>query len=50
MRFKVDNVEPSDSEVSVYDMKCTYADKCAYINIKSAVDGGKRQKDDIIEV
>jgi hypothetical protein len=47
LRFQVDNVEPSDSEVSVYDMKCTYADKSAYINIKSAVDGGKRQKDDI---
>ena len=31
----------------VYDMKCEYGDLDAYINIKSAVIDGKRQKDDI---
>lgn len=45
--FGVDNVHPSDSEVTVYDMKCVYGISEAFINIKSAVDGGKRQKDDI---
>ena len=45
--FKVDSVQASDSEVTVYDMKCVYGTHEAYINIKSAVTGGKRQKDDI---
>lgn len=45
--FKVDGVHASDSEVTVYDMKCEYGSLKAYINIKSAVVGGKRQKDDI---
>lgn len=45
--FLVDSVHASDSEVSVFDMKCTYGTQDAYINIKSAVIGGKRQKDDI---
>ena len=45
--FGVDSVLASDSEITVYDMKCVYADKEAFINIKSAVVGGKRQKDDI---
>lgn len=47
LEFAVDNVVPSDSEVSVYDMKCTYNGNDAFINIKSAVIGGKHQKDDI---
>lgn len=46
-KFKVDKVTPSDGEVTVYDMKCDYGDKSAYINIKSAVVGGRKQKDDI---
>jgi len=45
--FGVDSVHASDSEVTVYDMKCVYGNSEAFINIKSAVDGGKRQKDDI---
>lgn len=45
--FGADSVHPSDSEVTVYDMKCVYGTSEAYINIKSAVVGGKRQKDDI---
>ena len=45
--FLVDNVHASDSEVTVYDMKCEYGTLEGYINIKSAVVGGKRQKDDI---
>lgn len=45
--FKVDGVHVSDSEVTVYDMKCKYGSLEAYINIKSAVVDGKRQKDDI---
>lgn len=41
-------VEPSESEVSVYDMACYYQHESPlYINIKSAVVGGKRNKDDI---
>mgnify|MGYP006916078957 FL=1 len=45
--FKVDSVNASDSEVTVYDMKCIFGTQEAYINVKSAVVGGKRQKDDI---
>lgn len=46
--FGIDNVQPSDSEVSVYDMKCEYnGHRPLFINIKSAVVGGKRTKDDI---
>lgn len=45
--FNLDSIHSSDSEVTVYDMKCVYGDLSAYINIKSAVLGGKRQKDDI---
>lgn len=46
-KFEIDNVIPSDSEVSVYDMVCKFAEEKVFINIKSAVEGGKRQKDDI---
>lgn len=45
--FNLDSIHSSDSEVTVYDMKCVYGNLDAYINIKSAVVGGKRQKDDI---
>jgi len=46
-KFKVDSVNASNSEVTVYDMKCVFGTQEAYINVKSAVVGGKRQKDDI---
>lgn len=45
--FNLNSIHPSDSEITVYDMKCEYGDLDAYINIKSAVIDGKRQKDDI---
>lgn len=46
--FGITNVAPSDSEVSVYDMKCEFEGHAPlFINIKSAVLGGKRTKDDI---
>lgn len=31
----------------MYDLRCNYGNDHVYINIKSAVEGGKRQKDDI---
>lgn len=46
--FGIAKVSPSDSEVSVYDMQCEYTGHAPlYINIKSAVEGGKKSKDDI---
>lgn len=46
--FGINKVTPSASEVSVYDMQCEYTGYAPlYINIKSAVEGGKRSKDDI---
>lgn len=46
--FGITEVAPSDSEVSVYDMQCRFSGHAPlYINIKSAVEGGKRTKDDI---
>lgn len=46
--FDLDNVQPSSSEVSVYDMKCQIkGHKPLFVNIKSAVLGGKKTKDDI---
>lgn len=45
--FNIDSVQSSESEVTVYDMKCEYEKMDAYVNIKSAVVGGKCQKDDI---
>ena len=42
------SVTHADSEVGVYDFKFSYSDsKEAFVNIKSAVKGGKRNKDDI---
>lgn len=41
-------VEASQSDVSVYDMECEYTKlPTSYINIKSAVVGGRKNKDDI---
>ncbi len=47
--FKLDSITPSDSEVSVFDFECKIADNPTpiYINIKSAVLGGRKNKDDI---
>lgn len=45
--FNLDSVETSQSEVTVYDMKCTHSGLSAYINIKSAVVNSKTSKDDI---
>ena len=46
--FGISKASPSASEVSVYDMQCEYTGHSPlYINIKSAVEGGKRSKDDI---
>lgn len=46
--FGIAKVAPSDSEVSVYDMQCEYTGHSPlYINIKSAVEGGKKSKNDI---
>lgn len=44
-----DSVIPAESEVSVYDFKFVYqGGKTSYVNIKSAVESGKKnQKDDI---
>jgi hypothetical protein len=43
------NITASDSEITVYDFSVLFADEelPAYVNIKSAVSGGKTQKDDI---
>ena len=47
--FKLQSVTPSDSEVSVFDFECkiTGNNTPIYINIKSAVLGGRKNKDDI---
>lgn len=46
--FGIKNVSPSNSEVSVYDMQCEYdLHSPIFVNIKSAVIGGARTKDDI---
>lgn len=47
--FQIDSIVPSDSEVSVFDFECKIAgnETPLYINIKSAVLGGKKNKDDI---
>jgi len=43
-----DEALPSDSEVGVYDFRFIYNNgKDSYVNIKSSVKGGKRNKDDI---
>ena len=47
--FNLQSINPSTSEVSVYDFECKIKGNNipAYINIKSAVLGGKKNKDDI---
>lgn len=47
--FGLESITPSESEVSVFDFECTLegVDRPIYINIKSAVIGGKKNKDDI---
>lgn len=43
-----DSVHPADSEVGVYDFRFCYdGNKESYVNIKSAVKGGRANKDDI---
>ncbi|WP_321469256.1 hypothetical protein [Halarcobacter sp.] len=43
-----DSMEPASSEVGVYDFSLTLnSKKKVYVNIKSAVKGGKKNKDDI---
>lgn len=46
---KIAKVTISESEVSVYDIECILEGSTTpiYINIKSAVSGGKKNKDDI---
>ena len=46
--FKIDNIKPSDGEITVHDMECTFGQEPPiYINIKSAVVDGRKNKDDI---
>ena len=46
--FGLSIVEPSASEVSVYDVVCQFQNSPRlYLNIKSSVEGGKKNKDDI---
>lgn len=47
--FKLQSIIPSESEVSVYDFECKILgnDTPIFINIKSAVLGGKKNTDDI---
>ena len=47
--FKLQSITPSDSEVSVFDFDCKLIGNNTpiYINIKSAVLGGRKNKDDI---
>ncbi len=43
-----DSVHPADSEVGVYDFRFCYdGNKESYVNIKSSVKGGRKNKDDI---
>ena len=47
--FKLQSIVPSESEVSVYDFECKIEgnDTPIFINIKSAVLGGRKNKDDM---
>lgn len=47
--FNLDEITPSESEVSVYDFECKVSGDTTplYVNIKSAVLGGRKNKDDI---
>jgi len=48
-KFKLQSISPSSSEVSVFDFECKIFgnDTPLFINIKSAVLGGRKNKDDI---
>jgi len=48
-KFQLDEVTPSESEVSVYDFECKVKGNNTplFVNIKSAVVGGRKNKDDI---
>lgn len=47
-KYGFDSAEPAESEVGVYDFKFEYnSGNKSYINIKSAVENGKRNKDDL---
>ncbi|MDP1785000.1 MAG: hypothetical protein Q8K81_06200, partial [Sulfuricurvum sp.] len=46
-KLLMESISASESEVSVYDTKVKYGDYDAYFNIKSAVYGGRTNKDDI---
>lgn len=46
-KLLMESISASESEVSVYDTKVKYGEHYAYFNIKSAVYGGKSNKDDI---
>lgn len=47
--FKLHSITPSESEVSIFDFECKLLnnDTPIFINIKSAVLGGRKNKDDI---
>lgn len=46
--FGFDYAEPAESEVGVYDFRFEYnGGHESYVNIKSAVEGGRRNKDDL---
>lgn len=46
--FGFDLAEPAESEVGVYDFKFEYNGGLkSYVNIKSSVEGGRRNKDDL---
>lgn len=47
--FKLQSIIPSDSEVSIFDFECKIegSDTPIFLNIKSAVLGGRSNKDDI---
>lgn len=48
-KYGLATIEPSDSEVSIYDLKVKFPDldQFVFVNIKSAVKGGRKNKDDI---
>lgn len=48
-KLNIASITVSDSEITVYDFSVLFEGKAApaYVNIKSAVSGGKTQKDDI---
>ncbi|MEG2947162.1 MAG: hypothetical protein RR837_10540, partial [Bacteroidales bacterium] len=46
--FNLKEIKSSEGEVTVHDMECKFSDdELLYVNIKSAVCGGRKNKDDI---